>query len=164
MRLALAILALSLAAAAPATAETRFFAYDPADRLTRALTGPLTFEVELGLFGRTTLRRLYSTARTGQADLTVGGPAGVRQLLGRDAVEGTVYGIALTGQGRPLTRALCPGAEEAWLAFAPVRAARPARARAVGRWSDGVFRECAQLSWTFRGEWSALPSPGPTAP
>ena len=88
----------------------------------------------------------------------------MRELLGRDAVEGTVYGIALTGQGRPLTRALCPGADEAWLAFAPVRAARPARARAVGRWSDGVFRECAQLSWTFRGEWSVLPTPDPTGP
>ncbi|MFN3354071.1 MAG: hypothetical protein ACK4Z5_10720 [Brevundimonas sp.] len=158
MRLSLAVIALFLAAAAPAKAETRFFSYDPADRLTRALTGELTFQVDLGLFGRTTLRRIYSTSRTGFADVRVGGPDEVRRALGADVAETSVYAISPEGHGRPLSRALCPGSEEAWLVFAPIRAARPTSARAVGRWSDGRFRECARLSWTFRGEWSALPA------
>lgn len=162
MRVMFALVALLLAAAAPARAETRFFSYDPADRLTRALTGELTFQVDMGLFGRTTLRRIYSTSRTGFADLRVGGPGEVRRALGPDAAEGTTYAIRPEGQGRPLSRALCPGAEEAWLVFAPIRAARPTSARAVGRWADGRFRECARLAWTFRGEWSALPA-GPIA-
>ncbi|MFC0633890.1 hypothetical protein [Brevundimonas balnearis] len=156
--------ALFLAAATPASAETRFFSYDPADRLTRALTGGLTFQVDLGLFGRTTLRRIYSTSRTGYADVRSGGPAEVRRTLGPEAAETSVYAIRPEGQGRPLGRALCPGSDEAWLVFAPIRAARPVTARAVGRWSDGRFRECAQLSWTFRGEWSALPAAPMTEP
>jgi hypothetical protein len=41
-----------------------------------------------------------------------------------------------------------------------VRLARPITAHAVGRWSDGTFRHCVQLSYDWRGEW-AVPPAGP---
>lgn len=165
----LACLPLALAAA-PTQAETRYFAYDPADRLTRSLTGGLTFQVELGLFGRVRVERLYSTAARGSAELDRGGPDQVRQALSPEATETVVYAIVDEGQGRGLIRALCPSADEAWLVFGRIRPAHPVTARAVGRWIDGRFRECAPLSWSFRGEWSELPAgalsegPGPSGP
>jgi hypothetical protein len=49
-----------------------------------------------------------------------------------------------------------------------VRLARPLTAHAVGRWPDGTYRHCVQLSYDWRGEWAVPPSSGvaddPNAP
>jgi len=148
---------IALSVATPAAAENRYYAYDPADRLTRSLTGGLTFEVERGLFGGQRIVRLYTTAAGGSTPLQVGGPDAVRRSLPEGAEENAVYAIPVEGDGRGLIRALCPGADEAWLVFGRLRPARPLTAHAVGRWIDGTFRSCASLNWSFRGEWSRLP-------
>jgi len=155
--------ALVLASAtAPAHADTRFLAYDAADRITQAMTRGLTLEVERGLFGAVRLNGLYSTTSRGSARLERGGPDGVRRALAPGASESDVYAISQEGDGRGLSRALCPGAESAWLVAGRVRAARPLTLHAVGRWADGTFRPCVTLSYTWRGEWATAPTTGPS--
>lgn len=153
----LLLFAAAVALATPAAAETRYYSFDPADRLTRSLTNGLTFQVDRGLFGGIRVQRLYSTTAQGSAELRPGGPDGVRRALPAGSTETSVYAITPEGDGRGLTRALCPGSDEAWLVFGRLRPARPLSARAVGRWTDGTFRHCAALSYNFRGEW-ALPA------
>lgn len=143
--------------ATPAWASTRFLAYDAADRITTALTRGVTLEVERGLFGALSVRRIISTTTRGAAPIERGGPDGARQALPPGSGETSVYTIPVEGDGRPLARALCPGADQTFLVLGRVRAVRPLTIHAVGRWSDGRFRHCVELSYTYRGEW-ALPS------
>ena len=163
MRIPTVVLSATLvvAAAAPARADTRFLAYDAADRVTQAMTRGLTLEVERGLFGAVRLNGLYSTSSRGSARLERGGPDGVRRALEPGASESDVYAIAQEGDGRGLSRALCPGADAAWLVAGRVRAARPLTMHAVGRWADGTFRHCVTLSYAWRGEWATAPAPSP---
>lgn len=155
-----ALLAFS-AVAGPAAAETRYLAYDASDRVTQALTRGITLEADRGLFGAISVRRIISTSNRGSADIRRGGPDGVRQALPAGSRETSVYTIAPEGGGRGLSRALCPGAEEAWMVLGRVRLARPMTVHAVGRWSDGTFRHCVQLSYSWRGEWARLPADHP---
>ena len=148
-------------AAAPAQADVRYLAYDAADRVTQAMTRGLTLEVERGLFGAVRLNGLYSTTSRGSARLDRGGPDGVRRTLPEGTEESDVYAIQPDGDGRGLSRALCPGADAAWLVAGRVRAARPLTMHAVGRWADGTFRPCVTLSYTWRGEWAVAPMPTP---
>lgn len=159
----LLILALLLTAAAgPAAAgETRYLAYDAADRVTQALTRGVTLEVERSLFGAISVRRLISTSQRGSAEIRRGGPDRVRQALPEGVVAPNIYAITPEGDGRGLSRALCPGAEETWLAVGRVQLARPLEMHAVGRWPDGTLRHCVRLAYNWRGEWSAPPA-GPT--
>ena len=143
--------------ATTASAETRYLAFDAADRVTQALTRGVTIEADRGLFGGILARRIISTSQRGSASITPGGPDDVRRALPGDAGNTTTYAIAAEGDGRGLGRALCPGSDEAWLAVSRVRLARPLVMHAVGRWSDGSFRHCVRLSYNWRGEW-ALPA------
>lgn len=158
IRAALAALAL-LAAAAPAQAETLFYAYDPADTLTLSLTRGITLEMERGFLGRTSIRRLFSTGGRGSAALERGGPGAVIDVLPEGAGERTVYRILPDGDGRALANALCPAAEEAWFVSNRIRGPRALTLHAVGRWADGQFRHCAQLTYAFRGEWAGTDAP-----
>ncbi|HVL40967.1 MAG TPA: hypothetical protein VM348_02340 [Brevundimonas sp.] len=144
--------------AAPASAETRFLAYNASDRVTQALTRGITLEAERGLFGAISVRRIISTSNRGQADIRRGGPDEARRALPAGSKETAVYSIAPEGNGRALGRALCPGSDEAWLVLGRVRLARPLIVHAVGRWSDGTYRHCVQLSYDWRGEWAFPPS------
>jgi hypothetical protein len=47
-----------------------------------------------------------------------------------------------------------------------VRLARPLTVHAVGRWPDGGYRHCVELSYNWRGEWAMPPvtAPGDAAP
>lgn len=153
--LTLSLLILTLAG--PAAAETRYLAYDAADRITQALTRGVTLEVERGLFGAISVRRVISTSRRGSAGIHRGGPDAVRQALPDDATEANVYSIAAEGDGRGLARTLCPGADQTWLVTGRVRLVRPLTVQAVGRWPDGTLRHCVQLSYVWRGEWAAPP-------
>ncbi len=149
------------AVAGPAAAETRYLAYDAADRVTKALTRGITLEADRGLFGAISVRRIISTSNRGSADIRRGGPDAVRRALPADARETIIYTIMPEGGGRGLGRALCPGAEETWMVVGRVRLARPMTVQAVGRWPDGGYRHCVQLSYRWRGEWAMPPAGAP---
>ena len=145
------------AIAGPAAAEIRYLAFDASDRVTQALTRGVTLEANRGLFGAISVRRIISTSSRGSADIRRGGPDQVRRVLPDGARESSVYTISPEGDGRGLSRALCPGSEQAWLVLGRVRLARPLALHAVGRWSDGTYRHCVALSYTWRGEWAVPP-------
>ena len=150
-----------LAVATPALADTRFLAFNPSDRVTRALTRGITLEVERGLFGSVSVRRIISTTARGAATISRGGPDEARRALPDGAGESAVYSIAQEGDGRGLARALCPGAEATYLVLGRVRAGRPIVMHGAGRWPDGTFRHCVTLSYDYRGEWSLPPRASP---
>lgn len=152
-----------VALATPAAADTRYLAFNPSDRVTRALTRGITLEVERGLFGAVSVRRIISTTARGAATITRGGPDQARRVLPEGASETTVYSIPQEGDGRGLARALCPGAEATFLVLGRVRAGRPIVMHGAGRWSDGTYRHCVTLSYDYRGEWSLPPRTPPGA-
>jgi hypothetical protein len=149
------------AIAGPAAAETRYLAYDASDRVTQAMTRGITLEADRGLFGAISVRRIISTSNRGSADIRRGGPDAVRKALPAGSRETSVYAITPEGGGRGLSRALCPGSEEAWMVLGRVRLGRPMTVHAVGRWPDGGYRHCVQLSYNWRGEWALPPASGP---
>lgn len=147
--------------AGPAMAETRYLAFDASDRVTQAMTRGITLEADRGLFGAISVRRIISTSQRGSAEIRRGGPSEVRSVLPEGSAETSIYAVPGEGDGRGLSRALCPTADEVWLVLGRVRLGRPLTAHAVGRWSDGTYRHCVQLSYDWRGEWSAPPRGGP---
>ena len=154
----LCALTVTALAGSASAGDTRYLAFDAADRVTRAMTQGLTFEVERGLFGAIRVERIYSTTNRGQAEITRGGPAEVRSALPEDARAAVhVYQVADQGDGPRLVRALCPTADAAWLVTERVRLARPLTIQVVGRWPDGTYRHCVQLSYSWRGEWALPP-------
>jgi hypothetical protein len=159
-RFLIALLTLS-AIAGPAAAETRYLAYDASDRVTQALTRGVTLEGDRGLFGAITVRRIISTSNRGSASIRIGGPDGARRALPAGARENILYTVSPEGDGRGLSRALCPGSEQAFLILGRVQLARPLTAQAIGRWPDGTFRHCVTLSYNWRGEWAVPPASGP---
>jgi hypothetical protein len=160
-RILTAALALSFVApsfvAGPAAAEIRYLAYDASDRITQALTRGVTLEANRGLFGAISVRRIISTSNRGSAEVRRGGPDAVRQALPEGATESIVYTISPDDGGGALSRALCPGADAAWLVSGRVRLARPLKLQAVGRWADGTYRHCVTLTYAWRGEWAVPP-------
>ena len=159
-RFLIALLTLS-AVAGPAAAETRYLAYDASNRVTQALTRGITLEGDRGLFGAITMRRIISTSNRGAADIRIGGPDGARRALPRGSTENILYTVSSDGDGRGLSRALCPGSDQAFLVLGRVRLGHPLTAQAIGRWADGTFRHCVSLSYTWRGEWAVPPASAP---
>jgi hypothetical protein len=159
-RFLIALLTLS-AVAGPAAADTRYLAYDASDRVTQALTRGITLEGDRGLFGAITVRRIISTSNRGSAVIRIGGPDGARRVLPTGATENILYTVSPEGDGRGLSRALCPGSDQAFLVLGRVRLGHPLTAQAVGRWADGTFRHCVTLSYNWRGEWATPPGGGP---
>ncbi|WP_439470877.1 hypothetical protein [Brevundimonas sp.] len=145
------------AVAGPAAAETRYMAYDASDRITQAMTRGITLEGDRGLFGAITVRRIISTSSRGSASIRIGGPDAARRALPEGATETILYTVSPEGDGRGLSRALCPGADEAFLILGRVRLGRPLTAQAIGRWTDGAYRHCVTLSYSWRGEWAVPP-------
>ena len=148
------------AVAGPAAAETRYLAFDASDRVTQALTRGVTLEADRGLFGAISVRRIISTSNRGSADIRRGGPDAVRRALPEGSRETSVYTITPEGGGRGLSRALCPSADAAYLVLGRVRLGRPLTLHAVGRWPDGAYRHCVELSYSWRGEWAMPPASG----
>lgn len=159
------IAALCLAAlATPVAADTRFLAFDPADRVTTALTRGVTLEVERGLFGAVSVKRIISSGGRGAATISRGGPDEARRALPEGATQTAVYSIEAEGDGRGLARALCPGADATFLVLGRIQAGRPMVVQAAGRWPDGRYRHCVTLSYGYRGEWSLPPRTPPAIP
>ena len=166
-RLATGLLLLAFMAG-PAAAETRFWAYDAADRVTQALTRGITIEIHRNFFGMVSVERLFSTSARGSAEIRRGGPAATRSVLPDGVRANDVYGIVKEGDGRGLVRALCPGADDTWLLTGRIRQGDPITLHAVGRWADGTYRHCVTLNYAYRGEWTlpegASPQPDETSP
>lgn len=166
-RLATGLLLLALMAG-PAAAETRFWAYDAADRVTQALTKGITIEIRRNFFGAISVQRLFSTSARGSAEIRRGGPTATRAALPAGVRANDIYAIRQEGDGRGLVRALCPGADDAWLLTGRIRQGDPITLYAVGRWTDGTYRHCVTLSYSYRGEWTlpegATPQPDETSP
>ena len=156
-RILIPVLAL-VSVAGPAAAETRYLAFDAADRVTQALTRGVTLEADRGLFGAISVRRIISTSQRGAADIRRGGPDAVRRALPAGATESAIYHVSPEGDGRGLSRALCPGSDDVWLVAGRVQLGRPLTLQAVGRWPDGAYRHCVQLSYSWRGEWTMPPA------
>jgi len=152
-RLATGLLLLAFMAG-PAAAETRFWAYDASDRVTQALTRGITIEIRRNFFGAISVQRLFSTSARGSAEIRRGGPAATRGALPTGVRANDVYAIRQEGDGRGLVRALCPGADDAWLLTGRIRQGDPITLHAVGRWADGAYRHCVTLSYSYRGEWT----------
>ena len=155
--LTLLFVIVSTALATPAIADTRFFAYDAADALTQGLTRGVTFRAETRFLRDPRLEQLFSTTSRGSALLEPGGPQDVSRVLPSGSEDSALYRVSPEGDGRALANALCPGSSQTWLASGRVRAGRPLVLHAVGVWSDGGYRHCARLSYSFRGEWAQLP-------
>lgn len=159
---------LALAVAGPAAAgDIRYFSFDPADAVTERMTRGITLEVEQGLLGGLLggmqVQGLFSTSARGSARLDHDGGSEVRAALPEGARESNVYRIVPEGDGRALGRALCAGADEAWLVMGRVRLNTPLTIHAVGRAAGQPVRHCVTLSYEFRGEWALPPGGGPDA-
>lgn len=145
-----------IALAAPAQAEERLFAYDPANDAARLMTRGITLQVERGLFGAVRAERLFSTVGAGSADLDRDSlPGGTGAVLPPDAGESNVYRIHPEGTGAALGRVLCPGASTVWLVMGRVRPVRDLTIHAVGQGATGQVLLCRTMEYRYRGEWTA---------
>ena len=147
-----------VAMAGSASADVRYLAFDADDRATQALTRGITLEVERGMFGATRVRGLFSTSSRGSASFRQQSVDGVQDVVPAEGRGGSIYAIEPEGDGRALSRALCPGSEQAWLVVGRVRSGHPITIHAVGHWPDGKKRHCVALNYRYRGEWARLPN------
>ena len=163
--LALPLIALSpIFWAAPARADERYFAYDPANDAARLMTRGITLQAERGLFGGTRVERLFATAGAGSAGLDRDEvPGGLRDVLPDGAEESNAYLIEQEGTGRALARVLCPNADQVWLVMGRVRPVRDLTIHAVGQTLSGSIVLCRTMEYRYRGEW-ARPEDQPQTP
>jgi hypothetical protein len=164
-------IALGVSVAAGASAAKKIYSYDSADPATEAMTEEgLTFVFDKSPLGGQRVISIMETHDIGQADVRPAseselGAGGIDGALGHRSQERALYEIVQTGgQGRALVRALCPGADRAWLAFGPLRADEPLRIDALTRdTATGRSRLCRTLAYQFHGEWdlpqAELPQP-----
>ena len=169
---ALPLIALSMASlAAPARADERYYAYDPANDAARLMTRGITLQAERGLFGATRVERLFSTVGQGSAGLERDSvPGDLGGVLPAGATESNAYLVEPEGNGAALARVLCPNAAEVWLVMGRVRPVRDLTVHAVGRTLAGQLVLCRTLEYRYRGEWArpadsdAPQAPAPQAP
>ncbi len=144
------IFALITAAATPAAADERWYAYEAEGAAARHRTGDLTVQVSRGFFGGATPTQLF---RRRGADLPlrragVFREEAVRALIGGDAPVYTVEGEA----GRGFAQGACE-ATEAWIAVPTPERFRPLRLHVLGRDAAGGPRVCEVLEYRWRAEW-----------
>jgi hypothetical protein len=154
---------ITLALAGPAAAAKRIYSYDSANPLTEQMTeAGLTFVFDKS-FISTRVLKILETHDIGQADLKPAsegelGRRGLTALIGPNAHERALYEIEPKGDGRALSRALCPGADRVFLAFGPLTAEQPLRIHALGHDAKtGESRLCITLDYSFHGEWAIGP-------
>lgn len=164
-RAALALLAgLGVAVAVgPATAAERMMSFNPDSPDARRLTGSGLTVVFRTLLTSQKVTKVMATAVPAVAELQ---PASERELGDlRGASLGSLYSVnAKADQGAAYVRAFCPGSIRLWLSFNRV-SRYPLRMRAFGDdpKAPGQVRQCADMTFSFKGEW-ALPGRGPPDP
>jgi hypothetical protein len=149
--------------AGPAAAAKRIFSYDSANPLTEQMTeAGLTFVFDRSLMS-TRVLQILETHDIGSAEVKPAsegalGRGGLTALIGPNARERALYEIEPKGDGRALSRALCPGADRVYLAFGPLNAEQPLRIHALGHDpKTGASRLCITLDYSFHGEWALGP-------
>jgi len=162
----LAGLAVALAPGA-ASARRLIYSYDSTDAITRQMTeNGLTFIFDKSLMA-TRVSKIVETQDVGEADLKPASDRdlGVSQwmLLGEAGRAHDLYEITKGDDGVALTKALCPGAEHAYLAIGPLKSGRDLTVFAIGRAAGRPAWLCETLGYGFHGEWSlplaSLPQP-----
>ena len=157
--LALLGLVLLLAPSA-ASAHRLIYSYDSTTAISRRMTeNGLTFVFDKSLMN-TRVSRIIETQNVGEAELK---PAsdhelGVSQsdLLGQAGRSHDLYEITAAANGPALVRALCPGADRAFLAIGPLKSGRDLTVFAIGHAAGRPAWLCETLDYGFHGEW-ALP-------
>ena len=161
------VLLIAVALACPAAAARRIFSYDSANPQTEQMTeAGLTFVFDKTLSGQR-VQRVIETHDVGQADLVHAsdaslGPGGLTAVLPAGAEERDLYEITNQDNGASLKRALCPGADRAFLAFGRLKPEEDLRIHAIGY--DATARHawlCMTLDYNFHGEWALAPPPLP---
>jgi len=161
-RAALLLAILIAAAARPALAADHMFSFDPASDDARRLTGRgVTVMFKTRLTSQR-VTKIMATAVPATAELRLVSD----KVLGGLKAEGQLYAIdPKAEQGAAYVRAFCPGSTKAWLAIGRV-SRYPLNVRAFGddpKAPGGAARACADMTFTFKGEW-ALPGRGPPDP
>ena len=163
--LALAVAVATATGAPPAwAAQRRFFSFDPADAATRAAAGALTFEFDQHLFS-THVIAIRATEGEATADLQhVGegnlGPGGLDRAAGGHTDNRDLYRIKPDKDGGAMVSALCPGANEGWVALPRIRADRDLVMLVISRSAGAPAHLCHRFAFTFHGEWRLPPGPG----
>lgn len=144
--------------ARPAQAAQRIYSYDPANDAARVLAEDgFTFVFEDGPLRGQKLRAILSNHADAEAPLQPSSEAalggGLEALAGKPVRERDLYEILKRENGEALTRAACPGAERAWLAFGGLKRSRDLTVQVYGRDPGGKPRFCATLQFSWRGEW-----------
>ena len=163
--LAVAAFVATLAAAAPAAADSRYFSYDPANDATRRSAGDLTFEFKQKFVWVQVLSvrstEGQASAQLRPADEHVLGAGGLSRLIGAAAHERDLYEVQPTDQGAEMIRAFCPGSTRAWMAFSRLAEGVPLRVQVLGDApGGGRARVCQTLNFNYRGEWRLPPGQG----
>lgn len=154
---------MALATALPAMAADHMVSFEPASDDARRLTGRgVTVLFRTRLAGQR-VTKLMATAVPATAELR---PVSNRVLTGLKVVGmGQLYAIdPMADQGAAYIRAFCPGSTRAWLAFSRV-SRYPLTVLAFGDdpTTHQGARACADMTFTFKGEWT-LPGRGPPDP
>ncbi len=144
-----------------ALAADRMISFNPASDDARRLTGAgVTVMFKTRLTAQR-VTKIMATAVPATAELS---PVSDRVLGGRKA-PGQLYAIdPQADQGPAYVRAFCPGSTKAWLSFSRI-SRYPLTVIAFGDDPKAPerARQCAAMTFTFKGEW-ALPSRGPPDP
>lgn len=166
MRSRCVLLASALAVAVvavPAAAAERMISFDPDSDDARRLTGRGVTVVFNSLLGRQRVVKIMATAVPATAELSAAPARALGDLDARGA--GQIYVINETaGQGAAYIRAFCPGSTRGWLGIGRI-GRFPLTITAFGDdpARPGEARQCARMTFRFRGEWT-LPGRGPPDP
>jgi hypothetical protein len=153
----LALCALPLTAAA---GEVFIYSYDPISPSAKTLTSTgLSFEFQRGLMGSERVRKVIQTGERGSADLKPAaeselGAGGLRAALGEVRPAGPLYEILPAGDGKSFVRAVCPGADRAWLLIGKLDRFKDLKLQAVGRRpGDTAAHACSDMAFGFKSDW-----------
>lgn len=152
-----------LAAAGPALAAERMMSFDPESADAKRLTGNGLTVVFRTLITSQKVIKVMATAVPAVAELNPASESALGSL--RKASLGSLYAVNdKADQGAAYVRAFCPGSKRLWLSFNRV-SRYPLQVRAFGDdpKAGGQLRQCADMTFSFRGEW-ALPGRGPPDP
>ena len=143
-----------------AFADEQLYSYDPASASAHTLTDTgLSFQFERGLLGGVRIERIIQTGDRGSADLRRAsesdlGRGGLKAALGHERPAGALYEIRPDADGKAFVRAVCPGAERAWLVIGPLERFRNLKIQAVGRDAGApAARACSSMDFTFYSDW-----------
>lgn len=165
MRAAVLTLVLCLLPGLACAAERRF-TFDSDSPRAKALTGAgLTLTLDQGLLGGMKLKLVQATGVPVAAEVQAAehaDEAAILALLPKTAGHVAIYQVDPKAQeGEVLTNAFCPGASRVWLVASPIGYGKPLTLWAVGQGGQTAKLLCAEMDFTWRGEWRLPPDRAP---